>query len=242
MVRDDDAFGHALLDWAMGGSEPETIERDDHYEETGAGPSVYLSGSRGWPAAERKTLRFVRGRVIDVGCGAGRIALALQQKGHDVVAMDRSPLALKAAELYGVEHLECSSIEHLSRSIHSFDTVILFGNNFGLFETPERARTMLKECAESANPGTRILAESTSAYFGAPAMDRTYYRTNRERGLPPGQLRARYKYGEFVSPWFRWLFVSRSEMAQIVRGTGWKISKIVGSNPSEPYVAVLERA
>jgi len=241
MTHDDDAFGHALFDWALGGSEVETIERDDHYEERGAGPSVYLSGARGWPVAERRALRFVRGRVIDVGCGAGRIALALQQKGHDVVAMDRSRWALKAAQHYGVRHLECSSIEQLSRNIHSFDTIILFGNNFGLFETPERAQAMLTKWAKIANPGTRLLAESTCAYFGAPAMDRTYYRTNRERGRPAGQLRARYKYGEFVSPWFRWLFVSRTEMKQIVRGTGWQILTTIGSSPSEPYVAVLER-
>ena len=241
MVPDDDAFGHALYDWAMGGSEAETIERDDRYEEVGAGPSVYLSGTRGWPEAERKALRFVRGRVIDVGCGAGRISLELQRKGHDVVAMDRSRWALKAAELYGVEHLECSSIEHLSRSISSYETVILFGNNFGLFETPERARAILKEWADNANPGTQILAESTCAYFGAPAMDRTYYRTNLARGLPPGQLRARYKYGEFVGPWFRWLFVSRSEMKRIMQGTGWQVARIVGSKPSEPYVAVIKR-
>lgn len=241
MVRAGDAFGHALLDWARGGTLAETIERDDRFQTSGAGPSVYLSGIRGWPAAERQALRLVRGRVIDVGCGAGRVALVLQQRGFDVVAMDQSALALKAAELLRVKNRRRSSIEQLSRDIGGFDTVILFGNNFGLFETPAHARELLTQWAVRAKPGTRILAESTSAYFAAPAMDRHYYRQNRLRRVAPGELRARYRYADVESAWFRWLFVSRFEMRQIVRGTGWRMTQVLGSSPSEPYVAVLEK-
>ena len=241
MSRNDDAFGHALLDWAKGGVNAEIIERDDGYEETGAGPGVYLSGTRGWPAAERQSLRWVRGRVIDVGCGAGRVALELQRRGFDVVAMDRSSLALEAAKRYGVKNRQRSTIDDLSRSVGSFDTIILFGNNFGLFQTPTRARERLTRWATSAKPGARVLCESTCAYFGAPAMDRAYYRRNSELEVPPGQLRARYRYEQFVGPWFEWLFVSRSEMRQIVDGTGWRVSRILGSRSNEPYVAVLEK-
>src|SRR5271154_1291736 len=143
MAPDSDVFGHALLDWARGGAAPEILERDDGFTQVGAGPEVYLSSLRGWPSAERKSIRFMRGRVMDVGCGAGRVALELQRRGLDVVGLDASPLASRAAKLRGVQEVWSTPIEQLGRRIESFDSLVLFGNNFGIFETPTRARQTL---------------------------------------------------------------------------------------------------
>jgi SAM-dependent methyltransferase len=239
---ENDAFGRALLDWAQGGTIPETVERDDGYTETGAGPEVYLSDFKGWPFAERQSVRHMRGRVLDVGCGAGRVALNLQQRGVDVVGLDSSRLAVKAARLRGVKEVWCTSTDTLGRRIEAFDSIVLFGNNFGIFGTPDRAHEVLTTWATLTNPRARIFVESTNPYCGgAPGIDRAYYRRNRERGNPPGQARFRYHYGYSVGPWFPWLFVSRSELQSILRGTGWHQARVLGERPSEPYVAILER-
>ncbi len=240
MALDRDVFGRALVDWAHGGTTPEILERDDGFTQEGAGPDVYLAAFRRWPAAERRALRHVRGRVLDVGCGAGRVAVELQRRGFDVVGLEASPLAASAARLCGVRAVWSSPLEDLGEAARDFDTFVLFGNNFGILETPERARRVLTRLARDTAPGARILAESTSPYFGgAPALDRTYYRRNRERGVAPGQVRVRYRYGDLIGPWFRWLYVSPREMRAILRGTGWRQERVVGSGPGEPYVAVL---
>jgi SAM-dependent methyltransferase len=237
-----DVFGHALLDWAQGGTVPEILERDDGFTETGAGHEGYLAKFKNWPSAERQSIRYVSGRVIDVGCGSGRVALLLQQRGFDIVGMDASPLAIRAARIRGVKEAWCMSLDTLTRKISSFDTIVLFGNNFGIFGTPERARKVLTDWADRTTPGARILAESTNPYCGgAPAFDRTYYHRNRQRGITPGQCRLRIRYGNRASPWFPWLFVSRSEMRMLIRGTGWHQRRILGARSSDPYVAILER-
>jgi SAM-dependent methyltransferase len=237
-----DVFGRALLDWARGGTTLETLERDDGFAQIGAGPEVYLSQFGGWPAAERSSLRHLRGRVIDVGCGAGRVALDLQRRDFDVVGLDASPLAVRAAKIRGVEEAWCMPVEDLAWRVESFDSIVLFGNNFGIFGTPRRARQLLTDLAMHTRPGARIFAESTNAYCGgAPGMDRSYYRENKERGRAPGQLRLRFHYGDMVGPWFNWLYVSRSEMREILRGTGWHQARILGASSSEPYVAILEK-
>ena len=242
MTRDNDVFGHALLDWAMGGTTPEVLEREDGFTQVGAGPDVYLSGFRGWPSAERKSIRYMRGRVLDVGCGAGRVALELQDRGHDVVGLDSSTLAARAATLRGLRDVWSTPIEGLDARLADFDSLVLFGNNFGILETPTRARHLLARWAKVTRPGARIFAESTSAYFGgAPALDRSYYRQNQARGVSPGEVRLRYRYDHLVGPWFRWLYVSKREMRAIVAGTGWHISRTLEVHPSEPYVAILER-
>jgi hypothetical protein len=170
------------------------------------------------------------------------VSLVLQARGFRVVGLDASPLAIRAARTLGVGETWCRSVYTLGRSIGGFDTIVLFGNNFGMFGTPDRIRRVLADWARRTSPGTRILAESTNPYCGgAPLLDRAYYRRNRERGLLPGQARLRIRYGNAASPWFDWLFVSRREMQTLLRGTGWHQARILGSRPSEPYVALLER-
>ncbi len=237
-----DAFGRAVWDWVRGGLMPEIVERDDGYMEEGAGPEVYLAGSRDWPGGERQALRQVRGRVLDVGCGAGRVTLELQKRGFDAVGVDSSPLAARAARLRGVDTVWRTSLEKLGARVGDFDSIILFGNNFGLFETPRGAHDRLQEWARLTKPEARIFLESTSAYGGgAPGFDRTYYRRNRANEVPPGELRARYRYEDSVGAWFTWLFVGRSEMRAILRGTGWHVARVFGPHLGEPYVAVLEK-
>src|SRR5579884_2132239 len=121
----EDAFGRALLDWVAGGDEPEIHERDDGWVEAGAGPELYLASYERWPPAERRAMRLVRGRVIDVGCGAGRVALHLQDKGFEVLGTDASPLAVRAARRRGVRRVRRASVDDLVAGMSRFDTVLL---------------------------------------------------------------------------------------------------------------------
>jgi len=242
MRKGTDVFGRALMDWARGGTAAEIIERDDGCTDLSAGHDLYMAAFKDWPVSERQSIRYARGRVIDVGCGAGRVALYLQRQGFDVVGLDASRLAIRSARLRGVKETWCISIDELSKTVGSFDTVVLFGNNFGLFGSPERLRRTLGTWARRMKPDARILAQSTNPYCGgAPAIDRTYYQRNKQKGLMPGQLRIRTQYRGSVGTWSNWLFVSRNEMRRLLKGTGWHQSKILGGRPSESYVAVLEK-
>lgn len=237
-----DLFGRAVWDWARGGTEPEFIERKDGLIDGGGGHEFYLASCKSWPAAERQAMRYVRGRVIDVGCAAGRVALHLQERGFDVVGLDESPLAIRAARSRGVTKTSCGSIETLAPEISRFDTIVLFGNNFGIFGTPGRLKRELKRWADATPPSARILAESTNPWCGGtPAMNRSYYHQNRRRGRLPGSATLRVRYKNAFGPWFDWFFVSRDEMRTLLRGTGWRPSRFLGGKPSEPYVAVLEK-
>jgi SAM-dependent methyltransferase len=237
-----DAFGQAVSDWARGATDPEIIERDDGFIELGAGPEAYLAEFDNWPEAEQASVPHLRGRVLDVGCGAGRVALHLQQLGYDVVGLDYSRLAIRATKERGVRQARVASIKGVATTIARFDSVILFGNNFGLFGTPANAKRCLRAWSKAARPGTRLFLESTDPRSGgAPVIDRGYVLRNGRLGRPPGRFRMRIWYGGQSSEWIPWFFAARSEMRAIVRDTGWRTVRILGSGRGDPYVALLER-
>jgi SAM-dependent methyltransferase len=236
-----DAFGRALLEWTRGRTDPEIVERDDGWVDTGAGHEVYLAPFDEWPSCERQALRYARGRVADVGCGAGRVALELQSRGLDVIGIDHSPLAIRSSRARGLRRTRELSIYRLEGEMPTIDTVVLFGNGFGIFGSPARARRLMTAWAQVMPAGARILAESSDPYQRAAPEHRAYHRRNRALGRMPGQVRFRVRYRDSATPWFDWLFVSRAEMRRLTRGTGWHVRRFLGPASSNLYVAVLEK-
>jgi SAM-dependent methyltransferase len=186
-------------------------------------------------------MRYVRGRVVDVGCGAARVTLHLQERGFHVTGIDASPLAVRASRARGARRVRQLSIDDLTGGLGPVDTVLLLGNNFGIFGSPQRLRALMTEWSHWTSDGARILAESTNPYHDAPLLDRGYRRWNRERARMAGQVRFRVRYRDWATPFFEWLFVSPTEMRRLLRGTGWHIRRLLGSTTTGPYVATLEK-
>jgi SAM-dependent methyltransferase len=226
-----DAFGKMLLD----GTGPEIIERDDGFLD--AVKPVYFEPVARWPAVERRALRWVRGRVLDAGLGAGRAALELQRRGRSVVGIDVSPGAVEVARERGVHDARLLAFEKVDGSIGRFDTILMLGNNFGLFGSPSKAKRLLRRLRPLAD---RIVAGSNDPYATDDPAHLAYQEQNRKRGRMPGQLRLRVRYRDLVGPWFDYLIVSPDEIATILEGTQWRIRRLLQESGSGYYVAVLE--
>jgi len=102
LTKSQDAQGRAMYDYYKGKQVSEIIERDDGYIDTSEGPKVYLSEYKDWSLHVRQAMKYVRGWVLDIGCGGGRHSLYLQNKGFDVLGIDTSPYALKVCKLRGL--------------------------------------------------------------------------------------------------------------------------------------------
>jgi SAM-dependent methyltransferase len=98
MQSDDDAFGRGLYDCSIGENIHEVIEREDGFISVSKGPGIYFSEFDDWIPAEQEAMSYAFGQDLDIGCGAGRHALYLQDNGLDVLGLDSSPLALKVSQ------------------------------------------------------------------------------------------------------------------------------------------------
>jgi SAM-dependent methyltransferase len=213
----------------------EIVERDDGFISS-APADRYLAEPAAWPAADRAALDLCRGRVLDVGAGGGRIALALQARGLEVTALDVSPGAIDVCRARGVDRTFVGTV-HAHQG--TYDTFVLWCNNLGLLGSPELAPGFLAELARLAAPGARVVAQGTNPYGGAgDPVHLAYQERNRRRGRMPGHLTVRIRYRELATPWFDYLLCSPPELGDLVRGTRWRIVDVDDSEPSR-YTAVL---
>jgi SAM-dependent methyltransferase len=235
---DQDAFGHLLKDFAAGRPVVEVVERDDGCVFTGD-PSYYLAPFRKWWPQERRAMRYVRGRVLDLGCGAGRVGVHLQSRGFDVVGIDVSPLAVELARERGASDARLGTLDTAVKAGELFGTILLLGNNLGLLAGEQQGRRLLRKLARVATEEGRLLAGSYDPYEGASDLARRYQQRNRARGRMSGVERLRVRYRNYATPWYDVLFASRDELTQITAHSGWVMRRFIDDGPG--YVAVLER-
>lgn len=234
-------MGHLLWDYYNKREATEIVERDDRYMDVGKiGPAIYFSEFKDWPSFEKKAMSYVRGRVLDIGCGAGRVGLYLQRKGHDVLGIDNSPLAVSVCRKRGLRHVRLLPVTKLNSQAGIFDTLIMYGNNFGLMGSFKRAKWLLKRFYHITSDQGRIIAQSVDPYKTDKQAHKKYHALNRKRGRMGGQIRIRIRHSDFVGRWFDYLLVSRKEMTNIVENTGWRISKFIDSEGGF-YIAIIDK-
>lgn len=234
-------FADALWQYFVAGYADLRVERDDGYigrEDV----SWYFTTWRDFPLHEKRALKFARGRVLDGGCGAGRHSLYLQNRGLNVTAIDVSPDAVALAQVRGVKDARVADVcARLPFTNHSFDTVILFGNNLGIGGTAPRVSKMMRELHRITSSHGRILATTRMPSTTNP-IHRSYLRQNVARGRAIGQIRMRLRLNGERGAWFDLLLLAPTDLLQIAAQAGWEIAQVFPLESFElGYSVVMEK-
>src|SRR5438128_12672805 len=130
MKNNRDAYGQQMLaQYNNQAATYEIIERDDRYIHTGSMPGQYFLDYKQWSPIERQAIKLAKGKVLDIGCGAGRHSLYLQEKGFDVTGIDNSPGAIKVCKLRGLKKAFVRPISEVNKfAPGSFDTILMLCN------------------------------------------------------------------------------------------------------------------
>ncbi len=246
MKLDEDAHGQQILKQYRHERNFSVVEREDGYvnvDERGA--RIYFSDYKNWAKHEKEGIRYAKGRCLDIGCGAGRVLLYLQRKHFYCLGIDTSPLAIKVCKLRDVKHARVMTIEDIGKFRNSyFDSVIMFGNNFGLFGSRKKARVLLKKLYRATSRDAVIIAETRDPYLTDNPVHFKYHAWNRKRGRMPGQLRIRVRFMQYATPWFDYLYVSKPEMKEVLSGTEWKVKRFIdaeGHRKNGLYIAIIAK-
>lgn len=158
-----DLFGKAMMDyWREGHTED--IKTFSSLAGEDVIPLPYLFRDFGqMPEVEQRALELAKGKVLDIGCGAGSHALYLQEKGLEVTALDSSKGCIEVCRERGVRSTVISPI--LDYGKDTFDTLLLPMNGIGLAGTLEDLGPFLRHLTSLLRPGGQLLLDSSDIIY-----------------------------------------------------------------------------
>jgi SAM-dependent methyltransferase len=106
-------------------------------------------------AADEELLRRCRGPVLDIGCGPGRLTVALAECGIPALGVDISGIAVARVRQAGACALHRSVFARLPGQ-GRWVTALLADGNIGIGGAPD---ALLRRCARLLAPGGRLLIE-----------------------------------------------------------------------------------
>ncbi len=157
-------MGAAILDYQTKGKAGKLSILSSMFEEDEMPVKHLFRNLEEMPMLEQKALSLAKGKVLDVGAGAGCHALALQAQSIAVKAIDISPLSCEAMELRGVMNAECINLfdEHLETG---FDTILLLMNGTGIAGKIENLPALFNRLKALLNKGGQILIDSSDIKY-----------------------------------------------------------------------------
>ena len=218
-----DLFGKAILDFQTNNS-PEDLVTETSISEADEMSVEYLFRSfNEMPKLEKKALQLAKGKILDVGCGAGSHALYLQKKGFDVTAIDISANAIKACELRGLKNTKIQNVVDLENE--KFDTILLLMNGTGIFGTLSETSKYLQKLKSLLNPNGQILIDSSDIIYMFDTAEDGSYMVPAEGYY--GELTFTISYKNETEETFPWLYLDYNTLQNVAHANGLKCELVL---------------
>jgi len=221
-----DLLGQALLDYQHGHHAAALTVQCSAADDEPLPAAYFFRTLLAMPELERQALDECRGRVLDLGAGAGCHALELQSRGFtEVKAIDQSAGAVQVMQARGVQEVAQRDImAPRPPGERPYDTILMLMNGLGLAGTLEGLDKFLAHARTLLAPDGQILATSSDISYlyedeeGALVLDLNgpYY----------GEVEYTFQYKKQTGEPFPWLFIDAALLEDAARQAGYEVDFI----------------
>lgn len=157
-------------------------------------------------------------RVLEIGCGDGRLTRALVRHGFDVTALEsKSHLADQARHSSGARVINTSIFNFTDAA--PYQTIVMLGSlaRVGKLDVLEKLFAQIDAVTE---PGTLFIADSVNPRR-PQGIDVAYRSLISRQGRYIGENRMRVVKGDQRGDWFDWLYLDPSTLSNVAERYGW---------------------
>lgn len=209
-----DVLGQAIYDYYHNRSAGRLWIHNTYGKKEEMPVDIYFRNEKEMPELELLALAKCRGKILDIGAGAGSHALALQRMNKEVTALEISEKACDVMKQRGVQQVICGDVFGWQTQA-PFDTLLLLMNGIGLCGTINGLTKFLEQATRLLMPDGQLLFDSSDiAYLYKGKLPQTgpYY----------GELTYQYQYGRQKTAPFQWLYIDRQTLTLTAAAAGWK--------------------
>ena len=188
------------------------------------------------PTIEQRALAMARGKVLDVGAGSGCHALALQEMGKEVTAIDISELSVEVMRQRGVEDARAIDLydEHF---VERYDTILLLMNGSGIIGNIAGMERFFYRMKQLLRPGGCIYMDSSDLKYLFEEEDGSYLID--VAGDYYGMVDFRMQYKQVKGEAFDWLYIDFDTLAYYAEQYGF-CAELVCQGEHYDYLASLK--
>ncbi|MBI3142867.1 MAG: methyltransferase domain-containing protein [Bacteroidetes bacterium] len=171
--------------------------------------SYFFRSFEEMPPQEQKAMGLCKGRVLDVGAGAGSHSVYLTSKGLDVTAIDSSPGCAEVISARGIEKVQIQSIwDHQGQ----YDTVLLMMNGIGMCGRLKKLPEFLRKLTSLLAPGARIVTDSSDVFHLYGDVDAEEILELDKEYL--GEVDFMFEYNGVKGAWFPWVYIDQRTLGE----------------------------
>jgi SAM-dependent methyltransferase len=236
-----DLLGQALLDYQHGQHSVALTVHCSAADDEHLPAAYFFRTLLAMPELERQALDECRGRVLDLGAGAGCHTLELQSRGFtDVKAIDQSAGAVQVMQARGVQQVAQRDIfAPRPANERPYDTLLMLMNGLGLAGTLAGLDKFLAHARTLLAPDGQILATSSDiSYLYEDEDGALVFNLN---GPYYGEVEYKFAYRGQAGESFPWLFIDATLLEDAARQAGYEVD-FLGEDDNGQYLVRLTLA
>ena len=234
MDKNKDIFGKAIKAFYEENDETDIMVHSPDFDDDIIPVKYFFREFDEMPSPEQAALKLCRGKILDVGCGAGSHALYIQEEMKlDCLAIDTSPGAIEIAKKRGVINAECKNFFDLKNE--KFDTILSLMNGSGIIGKLKNLKQFFEHSRYLLEDNGQILMDSSDLIYLFEEEDDL---SNRKEYY--GELSFHISYKNLNSEVFDWLYIDPELLKKEALKNNFSC-KIIKKGRHFDYLALLER-
>lgn len=223
-----DLLGQAIYDYALEQEKGSVFIHNTYGEPDEMPVDIFFRDQKDFFDVEQKAIGLCKGRILDIGAGAGALTLELQKKDLEVEALEISELASKVMYLRGVKSIITGNLFDFNPE-EKYDTLLLMMNTVGLAGELQNLESLFSKLKSFLNPNGQILFDSSDISY--------LYEDDLPADKYHGEMEYQYQYGDLKGEWFKWLYIDFDTAKNHASKVGINLELVFANEETGQYLA-----